>query len=403
MKVKNILPVLAGLILLVFPLYGKAETISVKTQGVASLKNTKTDIARDRSLENALRLAVEKAVGTMIETETVVQNHKLLSDKIYSKSSGYISNYEILDEKKEENLYKTDIKAEVKKGGLQGDLKAIGLLMKRVGKPRVAVMINEKNAGRETQYGGSRTYDSDSVEYREYIRHYKNNISQAETLIIKAFRRKGFHVVDPSVIRSNLNKKAAYEAFRGNDKKASTLADSFGADVLVIGEAMIASNSIPDTQMMTVTSTLSARAIRSGNGEIIATANSEGKGSHLSYSSGYSKSIKKASRLLAQKTISGILEKWKEETSGTRMISLTAGGLNSKQIEEFKTALINSIRGIKEIYQRSFAGTTLQLDLEYEGNGTSLAAALENAKMKDFKIKLVSSDRDNVNLKILKE
>jgi len=44
------------------------------------------DIARDHAIKDALRKAVEQAVGTFIFSETVVENYEVLSDRIYSKA-----------------------------------------------------------------------------------------------------------------------------------------------------------------------------------------------------------------------------------------------------------------------------------------------------------------------------
>ncbi len=44
------------------------------------------DIARDHAIKCALRKVVEKAVGTFISSDTVVENYEVLSDRIYSKA-----------------------------------------------------------------------------------------------------------------------------------------------------------------------------------------------------------------------------------------------------------------------------------------------------------------------------
>ncbi len=63
------------------------------------------DIARDHAIKYALRKVVEKAVGTFISSETVVENYEVLSDRIYSKAEGYVEEYKVLREKKKGDLY----------------------------------------------------------------------------------------------------------------------------------------------------------------------------------------------------------------------------------------------------------------------------------------------------------
>src|SRR5262245_58225033 len=79
------------------------ETKTVTAEGVASVGND-PGTAHDKAIEDALRRAVEQAVGTMVESETATQNYELLSDKIYSRSQGYVKNYDVLSENTEGNL-----------------------------------------------------------------------------------------------------------------------------------------------------------------------------------------------------------------------------------------------------------------------------------------------------------
>ncbi|HBO84001.1 MAG TPA: hypothetical protein DD641_03325 [Deltaproteobacteria bacterium] len=71
---------------------------TVTAKGVAAIEQGNTAIARDIALQDALRNAVEQAVGTMIDSETLVESYQVLRDSVYSKSSGYIQKYTMLKE-----------------------------------------------------------------------------------------------------------------------------------------------------------------------------------------------------------------------------------------------------------------------------------------------------------------
>ena len=70
--------------------------------------------ARDNALDHALRSAVEQAVGTYITSETQVSNFQLISDNIYSRTSGYVSSYSIVNENQNNGLYRIVLRAIVK-------------------------------------------------------------------------------------------------------------------------------------------------------------------------------------------------------------------------------------------------------------------------------------------------
>jgi len=62
----------------------------VIAEGVASVVNVDKGVARDRALSDALRNAIEQAVGSYISSQTIIENYQLLQDNIFSKAQGYI-------------------------------------------------------------------------------------------------------------------------------------------------------------------------------------------------------------------------------------------------------------------------------------------------------------------------
>jgi len=90
---------------LVFVLSSNTAIKEVMVEGVSAIEGGRKDIARDHAIKDALRKAVEQAVGTLISSETVAENYEVLSDRIYSKAEGYVAEYKVLREKEEGDLY----------------------------------------------------------------------------------------------------------------------------------------------------------------------------------------------------------------------------------------------------------------------------------------------------------
>src|SRR6056297_1371116 len=83
--------------LIIFNLVSNGNANSAVTvQGAAPITSSES-AARDEALRNAMRAAVEKGIGTLLESKTRVENFQVISDKIYSQSSGYIKDYKVLD------------------------------------------------------------------------------------------------------------------------------------------------------------------------------------------------------------------------------------------------------------------------------------------------------------------
>jgi hypothetical protein len=51
----------------------------------------------DGALKNAFKVAVEEAVGTLVDTETMVRQDETIEEKILSASNGFIKHYDLID------------------------------------------------------------------------------------------------------------------------------------------------------------------------------------------------------------------------------------------------------------------------------------------------------------------
>ena len=127
--------------------FGEEQTELVEAEGIATILQGSTDIARDNAIIDAQRKAVEQAVGVFMSSESIVENYELLSDRILTQSAGYIKNYELLDEQKVENEYRVTIRANVGLGELKNDIDAIRHLIRQKGNPRMMFLVEEEITG----------------------------------------------------------------------------------------------------------------------------------------------------------------------------------------------------------------------------------------------------------------
>jgi len=74
------------------------EVISVEVRGLGDIVNGKKEVAFDKAVEDALRRALEQAVGTFISQDSLSRNVQLIKDTIFKKSEGFIKTYEIINE-----------------------------------------------------------------------------------------------------------------------------------------------------------------------------------------------------------------------------------------------------------------------------------------------------------------
>jgi len=104
-----------------------AESQVVNVTGVAPYTMGNEAQARDLAIQDAMRQAVEQAVGTMVSAETMVQDYQVLRDNVFTKTQGYIQKYDVVNAGAKGNLYEVTISATVAVENLKDDLSALGL------------------------------------------------------------------------------------------------------------------------------------------------------------------------------------------------------------------------------------------------------------------------------------
>ncbi|MFZ6007259.1 MAG: hypothetical protein ACOYU2_06345 [Nitrospirota bacterium] len=88
------------------------DAISVQVDGVGTLKDD-VAAARKIAISDGLRIAVEQAKGIMVKGETEVRDFAEIRDEVVSKTKGFVRTYKILNETKEDNIYRVTLEVEV--------------------------------------------------------------------------------------------------------------------------------------------------------------------------------------------------------------------------------------------------------------------------------------------------
>ena len=368
----------------VSPSYSQQIT-TITVEGIGAVVKGDLAIAKDNALNDALRKAVEQAVGTLVQAQTLVDKYQLISDEIYTKSQGYIKKYTIISERPDLNqgILKVTIQANVSIGDIRNDLNAIGLLIERKGKPRMMVIIDEKIGGAESGYSA--------------------NLSESETVIIQKFTEKGFNFVDEATVKKNMKRNMALQAIGGDDNAAASIGLEYGAEVVIIGSAVakLAGKGIAGTEMKSIHASITARAIRADTGEIISSASEKGAIAHLDETAGGALAIKKAGEKIAFSLIDQIIAKWSGEVGGQTTVQLTVSGIDFVSLNKFKTIIQSQVRGVLKLNQRSFTAGVAVIDVETKTNAQSMAEELAMKNFETFKVEIIGLSSNKIDIKVI--
>ena len=113
----------------------------VTAKGMSFFETGREVVARERALDDAKRAAIEQAVGTMVESRTVVEDFQVVKDQIFSRTTGYLKNLNVLEEKKTDfGTYEVMIQAEVEIADLVSDLDRFNRIIGWQKNPRIAIV-----------------------------------------------------------------------------------------------------------------------------------------------------------------------------------------------------------------------------------------------------------------------
>jgi hypothetical protein len=367
------------------------EVQTITAEGVGVVIGGDRSIARDNAINDALRKAVEQAVGTMVSSETLVQNFQTLNDRIYTQTQGYIQNYKILGEVPGADLHRVTIQAAVAMGNLQKDLQALGILLGQVGKPRIMILIAEQNIGKQyyTYWWGQE-------------RGEQADLTVAENTIMDHFREKGFDFVDHNVQSKDIKVSPAFRIADLNDRAAVTLGQQADAEVVIVGKALAKSvGPIAGTAMKSVQANISLRAIQTDNGRVLSSGTEHAAAVHIDEITAGAEALRKASVKMADKMIDDIVKNFQKRAAATTLVQLTVTGLSGHpDLLKFKNMVQSQVRGVERIHERSFSGSEAKMDVDIKGSAQSLSEELSRKSFNEFVVKVVSSTWNTVEVSV---
>lgn len=370
--------ILSVVISYICPTPVQAKEMAIISEGVGTIVDDNRAKARDIAIQDALAKAVEQAMGTFLQAETMVENAILIRDSIYSKTKGYIKSYRVTEESFSNSLYRVHIEAYVATDKLEDDLSAIGLLMQRKHKPRVMVVINE------TQLGKSKISNPAS-----------------ETEMINRFLKKDFKVVDQDQVDKIRNSRQLQAALEGNDALAAKIGRDYGAEVIIAGKAF-SEYSGDFYGFVSCRASVNARAILTDTGDVIAADGKQAGGADIAKNVAGEKALSGAGGTLADSLMEQILDRWSKEAWGATSVRIIIYGMDYQQLSEFKDILVVKVRGIEDVHQRTFTPERAVLDIDFKGDPQNLTGKISKINFDTFQLEPIEVTANRIDLRVVK-
>jgi hypothetical protein len=335
--------------------------------------------ARDKAKDDALRNCVQQVATTVVTAATETDQAQLLSDKIYAHSMGYVRRFQILEDRQDGNTWITRMRCEVSEAKLDEDLLAFGIAYRRAGMPRVLVLVAEQsiNASQASGWwqGGGNTAD----------------LRVVENAFMDRMEKSGFAFVDAEVLQGKVKLESI--GADPNLQQAREVGVKAGAELVIVGRAIakpLGEIPLDNGTFYSSVANVSARAVRTDTGQVVAAAEftaPAGKG--FEQATAGRNALSEAGRMLAREMFTRVGKAWTREQSGVRRITMTVRGVDDyARLAAFKNVLVNSVRGVKDVQERSMEDGQAELEVALATTSQAFATDLATRKFQGYAVKV---------------
>jgi len=354
--------------------WAEGEVREVQAVGVADGRSSR---ARDEAVNDALRKVVEQGVGAVVTAQLTVEQQKLVEERIYTESKGYVQGYQVLREASKDGLYEVEVSAIVRLGKLSDDLASIGLLIRKKQNPRVMVVVYSRE-----------TVTSPLGVQMEGNRNVENQIESA-------LLQKGFQLVDAGQV--SRKKELEGLLLQGDPTRAGKMARDFGAEVLVEGEVrrtFVDERQVYGQIMRFFSNEVRVKVLETDTAKVIysgyRTRPPSGAGAFLP--------LEEATGELIDEMTAGILEQWRRDVFQAGSYQIGASNISFNDLSRLKDGLRN-IRGVTDVQVRSFQSGHASIEVTYQGPVQELAEKISAIKSPRPEIKGLQANTIDIGIR----
>ncbi len=352
------------------------EPVTVVVDGVGAVM-ADVGAARDVAIRDALRNAVEQALGVSVESRTLMVDLQVAEDHVVGRAEGFVRSYQMLEESRVDDLYRVTVEAIVDTQVLIDDLEGFGALLRlSLGNPRVLVVVTERDG-----------YNQEPV---------------ATRLLTDHFVEREFFVLSAE----QLGLISAGETPLSNAEVVNA-ARTVEADLVLVAtvsSTALGTRSTPNNVLATVRATVSAQAILARTGQVIASTTRDSTAVSTYMATAREDAVASATReLLEPFTLDTIrvLNNSLSGVGGTQTHRVTFEGVDDFRIALQLRSALEAIRGVTSLQQRQFGNGSVEFDVQ--GSATTEDLAVNLISVPDLVIEITYLDSQRLEAEVVTE
>lgn len=229
--------------------------------------------------------------------------------------------------------------------------------------------------------------------------------AEAEAMAIRKLSERGIPTVDQDMVRANLARGQQILQQAGDNRGAAALGAQFGADVVIVGEAVAkpSARRIADTNLRSYQAVVTLRAVRTDNAASIAAASEDATQVGLEDVSGSAKALRAAAQKTLDRLIPEMIEKWAAGTAPvafSHAIELTVGGVDQIwKVRAVRDLLRERAADVRNVVQRSYTTGVAVFSMESKRPAEELAEELVLRPPEGLKFQVLDVSAGRIQLR----
>jgi len=317
----------------------------------------------------------------------------LVRDQVVANTAGYIRSYEMVGQPKEEGAVITvTIKAQVGAGAIDKDLQAIKSVVKRMGHPKLVLLLQEQTID-----------DKGAI----------TSSGVMNTVLTDSFKGDGWQIIDWNFAAGKMELGSGV-----GQAEAKKIGELSKADYILYGQVKFRDQAVDgllgpaakgQQNIFPVTGEYDLTFFDTSSGTQLATQSgkmvlppTEMRQSLLSYERTAFNLAKMKGQEIVTELRKSVYEALRNaEVNGAR-IAMSVNGITEYSVMQAFKKVLGDVSGMREVRKGSLAGGKAQYELSFTGTADELAEKLDGKTLKGRKISVTGVNGSTLELTLAK-
>lgn len=235
--------------------------------------------------------------------------------------------------------------------------------------------------------------------------------AEVESMALRKLLALNVPVVDQDLVRANMARSQHMLQAAGDNRGAAALGAQFGADIVIVGEAVAkpSARRIGDTNLRSYQAVATLRAVRTDTATTLAAVSEDATQVGLEDISGSAKVLRAAGEAALDKLLPDLLAHWTPGASAGRgayahRVDITVGGVDQIwKLKALRESLRARDRDLQNVVQRAYTSGMAEFSVESRLPAEELAEELVLAPPEGLRIQVLDIGAGRIQIRAVEK